>query len=69
TRVIIGIILIVVGYLLPNLLLKSIPGVEIEIMRIFIQFFLIGFSISFLTPYIFTKMEDMLIKEEISSER
>ena len=64
TRVVIGIILFAFGYLLPNLLLKSIPGVEIEILRHFLQFFLIGFFMSFLTPYLFTKMENMLSKEE-----
>ena len=61
TRPIIGIILIAAGYLLPTLILGS-DQLEMTIIRHITRYFLIGLIASFLTPYIFTKMENTISK-------
>lgn len=63
TRIIIGLFFIGIAYLLPYIALKPIPGVEVEIIRHYLQFLLIGFVIAYLAPFMFTKFEKWVNKE------
>lgn len=58
TRIVIGLITVVLCYGVPHLFFTFFDGVYIVILRHFVELSLVGFGIAFLGPYVFTKFEN-----------